>query len=159
MVTIVGTTTVPSSGTVTIAGTVAQPAHAPAVQQQPTEATAPVGAAVAPSTDRFPSVAPYVAVASAVRERLRAVAYIEQAPRPAARSAERGIDPERSGHGPTSSRTGSGWPVQGTLVLDGRVLGRWMVDHLEAEMARSTNGGSGFNARLSPSWPATAVMD
>jgi len=92
---------------------------------------------------------------------------------PAPREPAAPIEPVRS---PTPARVvevaGSAQPVspsmppgprqvdQATfaeLHLDGAALGRWVTRHLERQVTRPQAGGTGFDPRMTPSWPGAPI--
>ena len=44
-------------------------------------------------------------------------------------------------------------PMRGNIILDGRVLGRWLADRLAHAADRPPSGSTNFDPRLGPSWP------
>jgi hypothetical protein len=50
-----------------------------------------------------------------------------------------------------------GAPLQGDVYLDGTLLGRWIVDHLTRSMDRPRAGITGFDPRLTATWPGAPI--
>lgn len=53
-----------------------------------------------------------------------------------------------SDHGEEGAR-----PQEGRLILDGALLGRWVIDHLTREADRPASGGTAFDPRMGRTWP------
>jgi hypothetical protein len=66
-----------------------------------------------------------------------------------------GLSPYRQGsRTATEDRTETeSEPRQGTIVLDGAQLGRWMIDHLERRASRPRAMTTGIDPRMSPTFP------
>lgn len=47
--------------------------------------------------------------------------------------------------------------VQGTVFLDSASFGRWVVDHLTREITRPANGMTGFDPRITASYPGAPI--
>jgi hypothetical protein len=47
--------------------------------------------------------------------------------------------------------------MYGEVVLDGVALGRWINRHLERQINRPPSGVTGFDSRMSPTWPGAPV--
>jgi hypothetical protein len=50
-----------------------------------------------------------------------------------------------------------GAALQGDVYLDGTLLGRWVVDHLTRSMDRPRAGITGFDPRLTATWPGAPI--
>jgi hypothetical protein len=48
-------------------------------------------------------------------------------------------------------------PMYAELHLDGAALGRWTLRHLEREITRPQAGATGFDPRMTPSWPGAPI--
>ncbi len=55
-------------------------------------------------------------------------------------------------HPSRSEGTGNA-PMRGNIILDGRVLGRWLADRLAHAAGRPPSSSTNFDPRLGPSWP------
>jgi hypothetical protein len=48
-------------------------------------------------------------------------------------------------------------PLYAELHLDGAALGRWITRHLERQVTRPQAGATGFDPRMTPSWPGAPI--
>ncbi len=48
-------------------------------------------------------------------------------------------------------------PSYGEIHLDGVALGRWITRHIERQVTRPQGGATGFDPRMSPSWPGAPI--
>ena len=47
--------------------------------------------------------------------------------------------------------------VQGTVYLDSAAFGHWVIDHLTREITRPTTGMTGFDPRITASYPGAPI--
>jgi hypothetical protein len=48
-------------------------------------------------------------------------------------------------------------PAYAELHLDGAVVGRWITRYLERQITRPQAGATGFDQRMTPSWPGAPI--
>jgi len=80
---------------------------------------------------------------------------------PSSRPGLHNTDPDEMGksHRMESEYTIDETPpsVRGTVFLDSASFGRWMVDHLTREIARPATGMTGFDPRITASYPGAPI--
>ncbi|HKM64179.1 MAG TPA: hypothetical protein VJY39_16985 [Acidisphaera sp.] len=47
--------------------------------------------------------------------------------------------------------------MSGTLEIDGLQLGRWLADYLAHAAVRPATGSTGFDPRMTPTWPGAPI--
>ena len=76
---------------------------------------------------------------------------------PQARGGEPGRAPERAA-GASSSEREQGQSAGGSVTLDGRLVGRWLTDHMAGEASRPPSGTTFFDARQTPAWNVSGAI-
>lgn len=114
-----------------------------------------VASAPAPVGRQLSSAAPAAATNSSGRA-TTAVPLTTSSPDDVTDSAQ-----NRAISSPSSSEQPPLGPIsgarQGTIVVDGASLGRWILDHLAREASRPAGGTTAFDPRISPTYPGAPI--
>jgi hypothetical protein len=85
-------------------------------------------------------------------------APVLQAEKPRFTVADRQPDAKRPADNlPSADAPQENRPVYAEIHLDGAALGRWITRHLERQIARPQAGATGFDPRMTPSWPGAPI--